>query len=274
MVGRARRWPVVGNQRPIQFWRELVYVAGFYGVYTLIRDSIGSNPVRARVDALAEIGVEKWLGIYREEAIQRAALHHEGWISAANAFYGIAHFIVPIAVLVWTFFRFRDRYRGMRNALGWITAIALVVYACFPVMPPRLLPASYGFVDTIRKIGGLPHSVRFLMKEGGNAYAAMPSLHVAWAIWAAVVVALLARNIVVRTLAWAFPVSTTLVVLVTANHFFLDILAGVAVAWLGFAFALLQQLHGVRHEMNALSPVAVEAEPAAESIERGGLRER
>jgi hypothetical protein len=234
----------VSTEPPIWFWRELLSVGAFYAIYTLVRDGFGSNATQARANALAEIGVERTLGIFREASIQHHMLTHRDWIAAANLFYGTAHFVAPVGLLVVVFFWFPDRYRLARNALGWITALSLLIYAVFPVMPPRLLPRSFGFVDTIKSVGGLPSWLDFLMKEGGNAYASMPSVHVAWAVWFVAVVMLTTERRGLHALALAFPVLTAVVVVITGNHYFFDVLAGVIVCDLGFFCALAQARWG------------------------------
>jgi hypothetical protein len=229
------------TERPIRFWNELLIVGTFYAIYTLIRDGFGSNAAQARANALAEVGVERALGIFREASIQRHVLTHRDWMAAANLFYGTAHFVAPIGLLLMVFFRFPTRYRLARNALGWITALSLLIYAVFPVMPPRLLPRSFGFEDTIKSIGGLPTGLSLLVKEGGNAFASMPSVHVAWAVWFVAMVMLITERRRLHALALVFPVLTTVVVVVTGNHYFLDVIAGVIVCDLGFLCALAQE---------------------------------
>ena len=228
----------VASEPPTRWWSEVLFVGAFYGLYTLVRDGFGSNAVQARSNALDEINVERALGIFHEAAIQHEVLAYPDLISAANLFYGTAHFLAPIALLFVVFFWFPSHYRLARNALGWITALSLLIYAAFPVMPPRLLPQSFGFVDTLKSIGGLPSGFAFLMKEGGNAFASMPSVHVAWAVWFAAVVMLITERRGVHMLAFLFPVFTTMVVVVTGNHYFLDVLAGVVVCDIGFLCAL------------------------------------
>jgi hypothetical protein len=237
-IGRA---PIgVSTEPPIRFWNELLSVGAFYAIYTLVRDGFGSNVARARANALAEISVERALGIFREASIQHHLLTYRDLIATANLFYGTAHFVAPIGLLLVVFFRFPAGYRLARNALGWITALSLLIYAVFPVMPPRLLPRPFGFVDTIKSVGGLPNEFAFLMKEGGNAFASMPSVHVAWAVWFVAVVMLTTDRRGLHALALSFPVITAIVVVVTGNHYFFDVLAGVIVCDLGFLCAVAQ----------------------------------
>jgi hypothetical protein len=275
---QARTRPV-STEPPIRFWNELLSVGAFYAIYTLVRDGFGSNAAQARANALAEIGVERALGIFREASLQHHALTHRVWIAGANLFYGTAHFLAPIGLLLVVFFWFPARYRLARNALGWITGLSLMIYAVFPAMPPRLLPGSFGFVDTIKSIGGLPSELSFLLKEGGNAYAAMPSVHVAWAVWFVVVVMLTTDRSAIHALALVFPVLTAAVVVVTGNHYFFDVLVGVIVCDLGFLCALAQERRRQVIQLPAppathgLRPNRPSHEPnTSDQVSRGGGR--
>jgi hypothetical protein len=99
----------VSTEPPIRFWNELLSVGAFYAIYTLVRDRFGSNATQSRANALAEIGVERALGIFREASLQRHVLTHRFWIAAANLFYGTAHFVAPIGLLLVVFFWFPAR---------------------------------------------------------------------------------------------------------------------------------------------------------------------
>ncbi|QKG24418.1 hypothetical protein ACTIVE_6065 [Actinomadura verrucosospora] len=118
-------------------------------------------------------------------------------------------------------------YRPARNALVLTNLAGLVVFFVLPVMPPRLLPDA-GFIDSVALAGfGTVHS------PGGveaDQFAAMPSLHMGWAVWVAVVIMALIPRHRVRWLAMLHPIVTAIVVVVTANHYVLDVIAGVAVS--------------------------------------------
>src|SRR3954469_25014970 len=181
----------------LRWWREVAYILAFYGVYTLVRNLQEADTRRARANALHVIHFEKFLGIYHEHAVQHwfglvqgVNLHHIAWrtfIQFWNVYYGSAHFIVTIVAIVWLFRRDKARYPLWRNTLAFTTALALIGFAFFPLMPPRLLPASYGFVDTLAKYGGLWSFASGTMKAVSNQYAAMPSLHFAWSTWCVLV---------------------------------------------------------------------------------------
>jgi PAP2 superfamily len=134
----------------------------------------------------------------------------------------LAYLIVTISVLVWTYRKHSDEYLELRTMLGVITALALIGFWMFPAAPPRLL-TNAGFVDTLtrhRAVGwwGSADSLPSGAKSIGNQFAAMPSLHVAWALWCAWVVQRRASRRWAKFTIWSYPAITTLVVLATANH--------------------------------------------------------
>ncbi len=146
-------------------------------------------------------------------------------------FYATLHFVVTPAVLLWTYRHRPADYGSARTELAIITAAALIGFWRFPTAPPRLL-AGAGFHDTLvsfRTWGwwGSDASVPAGATAIANQFAAMPSLHMAWAVWCGATMFTLTRHGWVRFLAIVYPVLTTLVVLGTANHYLLDVLAGI-----------------------------------------------
>ena len=230
----------------LRWWREGLYIAAFYLVYSVVRNLQGGSSPRARAHALEVIRAEKLLGIYHELRIQHvfgvrqtAELHHIHWrtfIQFWNVYYGSAHFIVSIVALVWLFRRNKARYPLWRNTLAFTTAIALIGFALYPLMPPRLL-ADHGFVDTLQRVGGLWSFDSGTMQKVSNQYAAMPSLHCAWALWVACVFWPALKRPWAKALAVVYPLLTVFAIVVTANHYFLDAVGGAAVFSIGFLMA-------------------------------------
>ncbi|MEP7035476.1 MAG: phosphatase PAP2 family protein [Dermatophilaceae bacterium] len=147
------------------------------------------------------------------------------WIVVlAGLYYGTFHFVVTPLVLIWLRARRPDGYGALRSTLVGSTVAALVVYWLLPLAPPRLsVPAV---VDTSKV-----HDIFFAASPSGpaalaNQFAAMPSLHVAWAVWVALAVVIAFPSARARHLAWGYPVLTTLVVIATGNHFLADAVAG------------------------------------------------
>ncbi|MGH9182787.1 MAG: phosphatase PAP2 family protein [Acidimicrobiales bacterium] len=226
--------------RPLRWWRELAYVAAFYGVYSVIRNQFGSAAV-SRAEALANadvvIGVERALGAFHEGTVQEWFLDLRWFIQGWNLFYGTSHFVVTTAVLVYLFRRWPGRYVWARDVLATTTALALVGFATFPLLPPRLLPASYGFVDTLASYGGLWSFDSGAVQAVSNQYAAMPSLHVGWSLWCALALLPVVRRRWAAALLVAYPVATLFATVVTANHFWLDGAGGAAALALGAVVA-------------------------------------
>jgi hypothetical protein len=231
------------NPRRPRWWREVLYIAAFYGVYTLIRNrGVATDSVlRAFGNAKDIIAVEEWLGLYFEEGLQDVFLPAEWFISIWNIFYGTAHFVVSAFALIWCFRQMPDRYPRWRNTLAFTTALALFGYALYPLMPPRLLPLTYGFVDTLAEIGGFWSFESSAVKSVSNQYAAMPSLHFGWSLWSALVLWPIAvrRGLWARVLLIAYPSATLFAIIVTANHFWLDAAGGALVLAAGYGAARL-----------------------------------
>jgi PAP2 superfamily len=153
--------------------------------------------------------------------------------------YALLHYIVTPAVLLWAYRARPLHYRRVRNALVLASAIGLVGFTMIPMAPPRMLP---GYVDTLATTaqhgwwGGDASAPRGLGALT-NQFAAMPSLHVGWALWCAWVVVTLTSRRWVRIAAIAYPIGTTLVVVGTANHYVLDAVAGMLVMLLAIHVA-------------------------------------
>jgi len=228
----------------LRWWKEILYIAAFYGVYSLVRNTQGSASVSAAhalANALQVIRAEKALGVFREESVQDAFLGHRLFIQFWNLYYGTFHFVVTVVALILLFRRFPARYPRWRNTLAATTALALIGFAAYPLMPPRLLPSVYGFVDTLRVYGGLWTFDSGPVARVSNQYAAMPSLHFAWSMWSALVLFPMVRRGWSRALVALYPVATLFAIVVTANHYVLDAAGGGLVlalgAMVGFALA-------------------------------------
>jgi hypothetical protein len=220
----------------------VLYIVAFYVVYSVIRNTgTGQDHVtQAFHHAQGVIRVERLLGLFHEESIQDWFLGTHWFIRFWDIYYGSFHFIVTTVALIWCFRTRPDRYPLLRNTLAITTALALIGFAFFPLMPPRLLPPSYGFVDTLAKYGGLWSFDSGTMKAVSNQYAAMPSLHFGWSSWCVLVLwpATEGRPWA-RVLLLLYPVATLFAIVVTANHFWLDALGGAAVLTVGYALASL-----------------------------------
>ncbi len=206
--------------------RETIIIASFYVVYQIVRSNLADPEVissSAIRHAKWVISFERRLHIYTEHGIQQAFLGAHWFIKILNVYYGTLHFVVTIGVLAWLFFKHHDKYQKWRNTLGVTTALALIGFATFPLEPPRMIS---GFTDTLDTVGGLWSFQSPTAKALANQYAAMPSLHFGWSLWCGLALFLVSKNKWLRTVAIVYPALTAFDIIVTANHFWLDAIAG------------------------------------------------
>ena len=204
---------------------EVLIVVLLVKVYDLIRSLAAVRAAPAQRHGGEVLSIERFLHLDWELAGNRWLTDHPPFATAAVYWYQFAHIGVTLAVLVWCYTADPDLYRPMRNALVVTNLVGMTVFFLLPVMPPRLLPGA-GYIDSVADAG-------FGANHGGpvpaDQYAAMPSLHLAWAVWTAYVAAALLAGRRGRALCHLYAVTTAVVVVVTANHFVLDVVAGVIV---------------------------------------------
>lgn len=201
--------------------------------YFLVRGLTESGVDRAATNGERLVRLEKWLGIYHEAAIQELAASHSWLVNLANWVYIWGHWPVIIAVGTWLLLASPPEYRKLRNSFLISGSIGLVVFATFPVSPPRLL--EIGLIDTVTD-----RSVAYRVLQPPafvNQYAAMPSLHFGWDLLVGIVLVRHAPSRWTRAVGVALPVAMAWAVVATANHFLLDGLVGGALALLGLAIA-------------------------------------
>jgi hypothetical protein len=203
---------------------EVALVVGFYQWYSVARFWVGGSTAAAQRNAMHVVAWERALGIFNESTVQAAVVAHPALMRAAATYYGTAHFIVPAVALVVLYRRDRTRYVVWRNALAWTSVLAVAVFALFPTMPPRLLPVAFHFTNVMA-----PGVDRPLVPALYNGFAAMPSLHAAYAVWAAVALWPVLRSRWTRALLVGHFVTIASVVVVTANHYYLDLVGGLVV---------------------------------------------
>lgn len=221
---RGLAWP---RLRPAL---ELATIGAGYGAYSLVRLGLTAGRRAAFAHAEQLWGAESRLHLNIEPRLNHLAALHPLLADTAGYYYGLLHFIVTAVVLGWLFWRRPDSFPRLRSALVLATTAANVVFWTWPTAPPRL--ARPGMTDILAArhiLGAADHHV---VSRLADLYAAMPSLHVAWATWCAFAVVSVTRTRW-RHLAWLYPLATTFVVLATANHFLLDTVAGAAIAGLG-----------------------------------------
>ncbi|MFF4097690.1 phosphatase PAP2 family protein [Streptomyces sp. NPDC001834] len=227
----------VPRPRP-RWWTELPLLALVYAAYSAGR-LLARGDVSTAVDnGLAILRLEKTLHINAEHPLNRLFTAHPALGIPSDFLYASLHYLLTPAVLVWLFRRREDLYRRARTWLMTSTVLGLVGFTLMPTCPPRLLDAAHGFVDTMAQYSsygwwGAEASAPRGLGAMTNQYAAMPSLHVGWALWCGILLWRHARHPLVRAAAVAYPLVTTLVVMGTANHYLLDAVAGAAVMGVG-----------------------------------------
>jgi PAP2 superfamily len=218
----------------LYWWVEILAVIIFYVLYSTIRNLHHGNAAEAFQHAREVIALQRDLGIFHEQAIQAWALGWRPLIIAANYFYGSLHFIVTGGVMIYLYRKWSDDYPLWRNALAVGTGLALIGFAFFPLMPPRLLPHHYGFVDTLEKDPAFWSFNTGAVKNISNQFAAMPSVHCAWALWCACALVPRLKHWWAKALAVIYPFTTVTAIVITANHYFLDAPAGFVALGLGY----------------------------------------
>ena len=228
----------VRQRRPAGAWRTWGGVAQeaalLFGLYALWQFA-GSFTVLSRAGAMSRARwlwhAERVLRLPSETSVQRLFLPHPLLVQAFNLYYDTLHFAALGACLGWLYLRHRDSYPAIRTTVALFTGASLLIQL-IPVAPPRLLPVTgpggTGLIDTAVRYGQSVYS----WHGGFNAdeFSAMPSVHVGWALIVAIAVITAWRSRW-RWLAAGYPMLTMLVVVVTANHFWLDgIVAGLLVA--------------------------------------------
>ncbi|MBC9731715.1 phosphatase PAP2 family protein [Nocardioides marmotae] len=195
-------------------------------VYFGVRGLTEGRVDRAQENARLVVSFERWLGIDLEEVAQ-APLESYGRVeTVANWIYIWGHWPVIIVTMVWLAWQHRDNFLWLRDSMMISGAIGMVVFALFPVAPPRL--AGLGLVDTVSQSS---EAYRVLQPPAFvNQYAAMPSLHAGWDLLVAMAIVAATSSLPLRLLASALPVLMVLAVVVTANHYLLDVVAGIAIA--------------------------------------------
>lgn len=206
--------------------REAALCVAGYIVYSLLRGVVAGDQATASAHARQIIHLEQTLHLFREAAWQQWVLGVPGMARFWNGVYLWMHTPLVIFTLIYLYARHRPTYAVIRNVFFVSAAIGLLCYARYPTAPPRLMP-GYGFTDTIASMARDAPDVR----PGAfvNAYAAVPSLHVGWAFMIALAFWWTARHWVVRTLAVIEAVGMLAAVVFTANHYFFDAAAGIAV---------------------------------------------
>lgn len=226
---------------------ELLLIRVGYFAYSYVRSLAPDGRELAESHGHQILTMEKALHLDMEKWLNEVVARTSWLQESMNFYYGAFHFLVPVSLLAWLYLRQPATYRWARGALCFATLLGLVGFLLYPLAPPRLMP-DLGFVDTINGPQDFDDPSFGVLTGVSNQYAAMPSLHVGWSLWAALVLIRITPHLWVRLLGALYPVLTTVVVMGTANHYLLDAAGGAVVVAAGFALAGLWNTHGpARH---------------------------
>ena len=252
-------------------WELLLVVYAIYDGSRLLVNGAQDRAMRHGRDILS---FERSLHLSPEHWLNHTFYHH-AWLGIpADYMYATLHYVLTVWILFWLWRYHRAHYQHARTWLGLTTLLGLVGFITFPTAPPRMLGHSYGFLDILAEHanvgwwaggGGTPKGFGSVTNE----FAAMPSLHVGWALWCGLLMFRHAKSRVVRVLGLLYPLVIACVVMGTANHYLADAVAGATVALLGLwgtdPLLRLSARVGARIRGRGGRPAADGTGPAAET---------
>ncbi|MFD5451317.1 phosphatase PAP2 family protein [Streptomyces sp. NPDC003470] len=230
LVRRLRR-----PRRP-RLWFEILLIALSYWTYSLVRNAVPEQRGQALRNADWIWRVEQQLGVAVEETVNHAVNSVTWLVVGMNYYYATLHFVVTLGVLVWLYRSHPGRYAATRLVLFATTGVALAGYYLYPLAPPRLMNGG-NFVDTVMVHQTWGSMASGDLKNMSNQYAAMPSMHIGWSVWCGLTIFALASVPWVRVLGLVYPALTLVVIVATANHFWLDAVGGLLCLAFGYAVA-------------------------------------
>ncbi|WP_419994581.1 bifunctional glycosyltransferase 87/phosphatase PAP2 family protein [Streptomyces boninensis] len=220
---------------------ELLLIRIGYRLYSYVRSFAPDGRDLAEGHGDQILAIERFLHIDMEHWLNHKVASI-GWLeSSMNFYYASFHFLVPLSILGWLYATRPAAYRKWRASLAFATLFALIGFWAYPLAPPRLMP-GLGYIDTANGPQDFDDPKFGMLTGVSNQYAAMPSLHVGWSLWCALVLWRLAPYAWLRWAGFLYPALTTMVIMGTANHYLLDAAGGVAVVAAGlFAARGLQR---------------------------------
>jgi PAP2 superfamily len=256
-TGRLRGWLSVRHSLGL----EAALVVTLYGVYELARGLVVGNAAEAHDHARRLVAIERSLHLFLEANVQRAVHALPGLTSLLGIAYLTLHLAVTASVLVWLHQRRPAAFPFVRTSLLLASGLALVGYLAYPTAPPRL--AGIGIADTVSN--GHVDLNHGLVSSLYNPYAAVPSMHIGYALIVAASLFRHGRRPLVRTLGALYPLFVLLVIVATGNHFLVDAAAGALVAGLAATAAALLTRQATTTRLTAL-PTHHEALPPVEEL--------
>lgn len=251
-------------RRP-RIWFEVLLIAVSYWTYSLIRNAVPEQKTAALANADWIWNLERGLGIAVEQSVNHAVNSVTWLVVGMNYYYATLHFVVTIGVLVWIYRFHPGRYAATRLILFATTGVALVGYYFYPLAPPRLMNGQ-DFVDTVLVHHTWGSMASGNLKHMSNQYAAMPSMHIGWSLWCGLTIFAVARAPWARILGLLYPTATLVVIVATANHFWLDAVGGMTC--LAFGYGVSRFWYGSLPHRLPRHPVHSGPHPASALLNR------
>jgi hypothetical protein len=201
---------------------------GAYYLYRLVRGIVDGQVAISFAHARGIVSFERSIGLFFEPGLQRLGLDHVHWlVVATNWSYVNLHLWGTAGFVFWLYFARNEAFYFVRNMFMVAMGLALLGYLVFPTAPPRLLP-EWGFTDTVSNFVGTATANTASVLY--NPYAAIPSMHVAFALMLGLSGAKLVKTRVVKMAFYGYPAWVTIVTVLTANHFWIDAVLGAMTA--------------------------------------------
>jgi hypothetical protein len=201
--------------------------AGAYYLYRIVRGFVDGSAPEAFAHARAIVDLERATGTFFEPALQNWTEQHEWLMTWANWMYVNSHFTLTVSFLIWLYIARNHAFYYVRNVFMIAMGLALIGYMLLPTAPPRFMP-EWGFTDSVESFVGADAAQGASVLY--NPFAAVPSMHVAFALMISIPAIKLVSNRVVQAFWAVYPLAVTFVVVATANHFWIDAALGALVA--------------------------------------------
>jgi membrane-associated phospholipid phosphatase len=236
---------------------ECGLMIALFMMYYVTRGVAAGKEAVAYGHAREVMHIEQKLGLFREIALQTQFMTEPTFVRLLNFVYAYTHMAVLILFAIWVFAFHSDRYKEIRNTFLAILGTGLAMYILFPLAPPRFFPYT-GFVDTLQLYSGVnydQHSIAMLY----NPFAAMPSLHVGFALFSGIGVIRIGRRKIHWVLGIGYPLLMATAVVGTANHYILDVIVGSLITILAYLIVprLTRKLAERRHTRRLTTSTAL-----------------
>jgi len=203
---------------------EIGLILALFMMYEVTRGIAAGREAVAFGHAREVMRVEQKLGLFHEIWLQSHFMNEPSFVRFLNFIYAYTHLAVVIAFAIWVFLFHAERYPTIRNTFLLLLGTGLVIYILFPLAPPRLFPYT-GFVDTLQLYSGVNYDQQGISMLY-NPFAAMPSLHVGFALYTGIGMIQIGRRPIHWILGIVYPLLMATAVVGTANHYILDVIVG------------------------------------------------